>query len=337
MTQGFTKDFIIQHEQISMMRVLFIMFLSALILPFDSDGQSPTRKELIIFHAGSLSVPLKQIAKEYEKRNPNTKIYLESAGSLVCARKVTELKKPCDIIASSDYFVINELLIPDYASWSIRFATNEIVIAYQEKSKYSKDINAENWMDILQKKDVIYSRSDPDSDPCGYRTIFTFLLAEKKYQKPGLTTKMLSKNKEYIRPKEVDLVALLESNVIDYMFQYKSVAIQHGFKYIELPKEINLSDPLKNDIYSSVSTEVADNRPGTKMKVTGDYINYSLTILDNAPEKEEAVNFVDFLLSQDGMNIFRTNGQEPLVPLVADPVMKLPPALLKYFARANKK
>jgi molybdate/tungstate transport system substrate-binding protein len=319
------------------MRVLFIMFLSALILPFDSDGQSPTRKELIIFHAGSLSVPLKQIAKEYEKRNPNTKIYLESAGSLVCARKVTELKKPCDIIASSDYFVINELLIPDYASWSIRFATNEIVIAYQEKSKYSKDINAENWMDILQKKDVIYSRSDPDSDPCGYRTIFTFLLAEKKYQKPGLTTKMLSKNKEYIRPKEVDLVALLESNVIDYMFQYKSVAIQHGFKYIELPKEINLSDPLKNDIYSSVSTEVADNRPGTKMKVTGDYINYSLTILDNAPEKEEAVNFVDFLLSQDGMNIFRTNGQEPLVPLVADPVMKLPPALLKYFARANKK
>lgn len=337
MTQGFTKDFIIQLEQISMMRVLFIMFLSALILPFDSDGQSPTRKELIIFHAGSLSVPLKQIAKEYEKRNPNTKIYLESAGSLVCARKVTELKKPCDIIASSDYFVINELLIPDYASWSIRFATNEIVIAYQEKSKYSKDINAENWMDILQKKDVIYSRSDPDSDPCGYRTIFTFLLAEKKYQKPGLTTKMLSKNKEYIRPKEVDLVALLESNVIDYMFQYKSVAIQHGFKYIELPKEINLSDPLKNDIYSSVSTEVADNRPGTKMKVTGDYINYSLTILDNAPEKEEAVNFVDFLLSQDGMNIFRTNGQEPLVPLVADPVMKLPPALLKYFARANKK
>jgi len=99
------------------------------------------------------------------KKNPGTKIYLESAGSLVCARKVTELKKPCDIIASSDYFVINELLIPDYASWSIRFATNEIVIAYLEKSKYSEEINSDNWMDILQRKDVIYSRSDPDSDP----------------------------------------------------------------------------------------------------------------------------------------------------------------------------
>jgi molybdate/tungstate transport system substrate-binding protein len=293
-------------------------------------------KELIIFHAGSLSVPMKQIAQEYEKRNPDTKIFLESSGSLVCARKVTELKKPCDIIASSDYFVINELLIPDYASWSIRFATNEIVIAYHEKSRYSKEINVDNWMSVLQKKDVVYSRSDPDSDPCGYRTVFTFKLAEKYYGKKGLTDRMLSKNKDYVRPKEVDLVALLESNAIDYMFQYKSVAIQHGFKYIELPGEINLSDPTKNIIYSGVSTEVSGNKPGTKMKVVGDYINYSLTILDKAPQKELAVKFIDFLLSPVGSDIFKRNGQEPLVPLIAEPVMKLPPELLKYFAKANK-
>jgi molybdate/tungstate transport system substrate-binding protein len=293
-------------------------------------------KELIIFHAGSLAVPMKQIAQEYEKRNPDTKIYLESSGSLVCARKVTELKKPCDIVASSDYFVINELLIPAYASWSIRFATNEIVIAYHEKSRHSKEINADNWMDVLLKNDIIYSRADPDSDPCGYRTVFTFMLAEKHYNKKGLKEKLLSKNKDYIRPKEVDLVALLESNAIDYMFQYKSVAIQHGFKYIELPKEVNLSDPSKNNIYSGVSTEVTGNKPGTKMKVTGDYINYSLTILNNAPQKELAVKFIDFLLSSEGSDIFRKNGQEPLVPLIADPVMKLPHDLLKYFAKVNK-
>ncbi len=319
------------------MRILIIMLLAILLRPSNSSVQSPAQhKELIIFHAGSLSVPIKQIAQEYEKRNPGTKIYLESSGSLVCARKVTELKKPCDIVASADYFIINELLIPDYASWSIRFATNEIVIAYQEKSKYSREINSDNWMDILQRKDVIYSRSDPDSDPCGYRTVFTYKLAEKYYKKPGLAEKMSSKNREYIRPKEVDLVALLESNAIDYMFQYKSVAIQHGLKFIELPKEINLSDPSKNDLYSSVSTYVDGSKPGIKMKVTGDYINYSITILDNAPQKEEAVNFIDFMLSPEGMGIFRKNGQKPLVPLIAEPVMKLPPKLLKYFAKANK-
>jgi molybdate/tungstate transport system substrate-binding protein len=118
------------------------------------------------------------------------------------------------------------------------------------------------------------------------------------------------------------------------MIQYKSVAIQHGFKYIELPKEINLSDPSKSNTYSSVYTEVAGNKPGIKMKVSGDYINYSITVLDNAPQKDEAVSFIDFLLSHDGLSIFKKNGQEPLVPLIAEPVMKLPPQLLKYFSRA---
>ena len=319
------------------MRIFIVLVLTLILLPMDSMSQSLSQhKELIIFHAGSLAVPMKQVAREYEKRNPGTKIYLESAGSLVCARKITELKKPCDILASSDYFVINELLIPDYASWSIRFATNEIVIAYLEKSKYSNEINAENWMDILQRKDVIYSRSDPDSDPCGYRTVFTFMLAEKYYGKNKLAEKMEAKNRDYIRPKEVDLVALLESNTIDYMFQYKSVALQHGLKYIEMPKEINLSDPSKNDIYSSVSTEVAGSKPGIKMKVTGDYINYSITVIDKAPQKEEAVNFLEFLLSPTGMEIFKNNGQEPIIPFTTEQLGKLPMKLLKYLKKPEK-
>jgi molybdate/tungstate transport system substrate-binding protein len=318
------------------MKLLIAMILTTIFLPSEAESQSRgIKKELIIFHAGSLSVPLKEVAQEYEKRNPDTRIFLESAGSLVCARKVTELKKPCDILASADYFVVNELLIPDYASWGIRFATNEIVVAYHEKSKYAAEINQDNWYEILQRKDVIYSRSDPDADPCGYRTVFTLMLAEKYYKKPGLVDRMTAKNKNYIRPKEVDLVALIESNVIDYMFQYKSVAIQHGLKFVQLPDDINLSDPSKNDHYSSVSTEVAGNKPGKKMRITGDYINYSVTVLDKAPQKKEAIKFVEFMLSQDALDIFKKNGQEPLVPLKAEPVMKLPPELLKYFMKAR--
>jgi molybdate/tungstate transport system substrate-binding protein len=309
---------------------IFFAIIVASVIAGCSSTKPAKKKEIIIFHAGSLSVPFKKIAEVYEKTHPDIRILLESAGSLVCARKITELKKPCDIIASSDYFVINELLIPEYTNWSIRFATNEIVIAGNEKSKYFSELNSGNWMDVLQKKDVIYSRSDPDSDPCGYRTVFTFMLAEKYYSKPGLTEKMVTKNREYIRPKEVDLVALLESNAIDYMFQYKSVAIQHGLKYIILPKEINLSDPAKNSIYSSVSIDVAGSKPGTKMKVTGEYINYSITVLNGAPQKEEAVNFLEFLLSPEGMNIFKENGQEPIIPFSTEQPEVVPAKLLKH-------
>ena len=313
------------------MRKLFFLILFCItVLAGCKNRDSGKIKEVIVFHAGSLSVPFKQVAAAYEKKNPGTKILLESAGSLVCARKVTELKKPCDIIASSDYFVINQLLIPEYTRWSIRFATNEIVIAGHDKSKYINELNSGNWMDILQRDDVIYGRSDPDSDPCGYRTIFTFMLAEKYYSKPGLTEKMVSKNKEYIRPKEVDLVALLEANAIDYMFQYKSVAIQHRMKFVSLPVEINLSDPFKNDIYSSVNLDIAGSKPGSKMKVTGDYINYSITVLDKAPQKEEAINFLEFLLSSEGMKIFKDNGQEPIIPFSTEQPEVIPQKLLKH-------
>ncbi len=158
----------------------------------------------------------------------------------------------------------------------------------------------------------------------------TFKLAEKYYDRAGMAQKLISKDKEYIRPKEVDLVALLEANAIDYMFQYKSVAIQHNLKYIELPKEINLSDPSKNELYKSVSVDIAGRTPGSKIKVTGDYINYSVTILDNAPDKNEAIDFLAFMISPEGLNIFRKNGQEPLVPLLSDQSGKLPEKILTY-------
>ena len=299
-----------------------------------SHGNRP--KEIIIFHAGSLSVPFNQLKNEYEKMHPDIKILLEPAGSLVCARKITELKKPCDIIASADYYVINALLIPEYTKWSVRFATNEIVIAYSDKSKYASEINQDNWTDILLRDDVIYSRSDPDADPCGYRSVFAIMLAEKFYGKQNLAEKMLAKNRDFIRPKEVDLVALIESNACDYMFQYKSVAIQHGLKYLELPSDVNLSDPGKADLYKSVSLEVTGNKPETKIKMSGDYINYSMTVLDSAPRKNEAIDFMCFILSEGGLDIIRKNGQNPIVPFSTDQPDLLPSKLTRYMSTGKK-
>jgi molybdate/tungstate transport system substrate-binding protein len=318
-----------------MKHISILFILSLLLFAGCANSNHGKPKEIIVFHAGSLSVPLNQLREEYEKLHPDIKILLEPAGSLVCARKITELKRPCDIIVSADYFVINELIIPDYAKWSIRFATNEIVIAYSDKSKYSSEINMDNWTDILLRDDVIYSRSDPDADPCGYRAVFTIMLMEKLHGKQGLTEKMLSKNRDFIRPKEVDLVALIEANAIDYMFQYKSVAIQHGLKYLELPDDVNLAVPEKSQIYQSVSLDVAGQKPGTKMKVNGDYINYSFTVLDSAPAKKEAVDFACFLLSEKGFEIFRRNGQNPIRPFSTDQPDQLPAKLSEYLQGKN--
>ena len=311
------------------MKQFFMMFLISVLAVTGCRNNSRTR-QIIIFHAGSLSVPFKQLSDEYEKRNPGIRILLEPAGSLVCARKITELKKPCDIIASADYLVIDELIVPEYASWSIRFATNELVIAFQEKSKYSSEIDSSNWMDILLRDDVTYARSDPDSDPCGYRSVLAFKLAEKYYDMEGLEARLTSKDRDYIRPKEVDLVALVEANAADYMFQYKSVAIQHNLKYIELPDYINLGNPSLNDYYHSVSLDVKGNSPDSKIRVFGDYINYSLSVLTDAVSKSEAIDFVSLILSSEGQEIIRKCGQDPIVPFSTEQPEMIPEKLKKY-------
>lgn len=310
------------------MKQLFIFILLLITLAGCEMKTGDKKNEIIIFHAGSLSVPFRAIADAYEEKHPGTRILLEPAGSLVCARKVTELKKPCDIVASADYFVINELLIPDNASWGIRFATNEIVIAFQDKSRYASVIDSSNWMDILARRNVTFARSDPDSDPCGYRSVITLKLAEKYYGMPGLTDRLTSKNWEFIRPKEVDLVALVESNAVDYMFTYRSVAFQHDLRYIELPAALSLGDPDRNDFYNTVSVEVAGKSPGSRITINGECINYSLTVINNAVNKEGAIDFVSFLLGSEGMDIIRKNGQDPIIPFISEHRNLIPDKLL---------
>lgn len=289
-------------------------------------------KKLIIFHAGSLSVPVRRLAEAFEKANPGVTILTESAGSLHSARKITELGKPCDILLSADHFVVSSMLIPRFATWNIRFATNEIVVAYRPESKYSSVFRSDNWADILLKDDVIIGRADPDADPCGYRTVFAARLAESWYGRPGLADSLLGKDKDYIRPKEVDLVALAETGVIDYMFQYKSVAIQHGLLYLELPDEINLSSPGLKEQYAGVFYMIPGEEPGLRTEVRGDYISYSGTVMNGAPQKELAMQFFAFMLSDDGKRIFSECGQEPIMPAVADDPAVVPVQLMDYIS-----
>lgn len=318
-----------------MKHLLLLLSVSTAFVGGCRNTPASKQKEVIIFHAGSLSVPFKELGDLYEKRNPGTRILREPAGSLVCARKITELKMPCDIIASADYTVINQLLIPDYTTWSVRFATNAIVIAFQEKSKYSSEIDSLNWPDILLRNDVSYARSDPDSDPCGYRSIMTFQLAEKYYGRPGLAARLEEKDRDFIRPKEVDLVALVESNAVDYMFQYRSVAIQHNLKYIELPDDINLGNPEKESVYQSVSVDVTGNTPGSTVTMKGDYINYGLSVLTQAQNKKGAEDFVSFLLSEEGRNVFLKDGQKPIYPPISDQPEMVPGPIRKLLGTAK--
>jgi molybdate/tungstate transport system substrate-binding protein len=287
--------------------------------------------DLIIFHAGSLSVPFQKIARAFEQEYPGTHVLLEAAGSVDCARKITDLHKPCDLMASSDYSVITKFLIPDHASWYLPFAGNEMVIAFTGKSKNSDVISKDNWVDILMQDDVHFGRSDPNADPCGYRTLILLQLAGNYYGIHDLGSILASKDVKYIRPKEVDLLAMLELHETDYIFIYRSVAIQHNLRYLELPDEINLKDMKRDEQYRKATVKIQGSSPNNFIEVHGEAITYAITQPDNAPNPAVARAFLHFLLDHSrGMKILEECGHNSLIPLPIKNGLFLPDDLLKY-------
>lgn len=293
--------------------------------------------DLIIFHAGSLSVPMKEITTAFKKENPDVNIMMEAAGSVECARKITELNKPCDIMASADYTVIDKLLIPNFADWNIKFASNEMAIVFTEKSRKNKEINKDNWYKIMLDKSIQIGRADPNADPCGYRAVMVSKLAEIFYKQKGLSEQLLNKDKNNIRPKETDLLALLETGNVDYIFLYRSVAEQHKLNFIVLPDEVNLKNVKFSELYNSVSVEINGKTPTEKISQKGEPMVYGVTIPKNSPNKVVAMAFIKFLLTKEkGVAIIQKLGQPSVIPSVTSSYDKIPDEL-KTFASKPKK
>lgn len=294
------------------------------------DGPSGGEQKLTVFHAGSLSVPFKQIAEAFEKANPGIDVQLEAAGSRTCARKISDLGRRAEVMGSADYTVINNLLIPEHASWNVRFAANEMTIVYTQHSDHGDELTAENWHEILMRPDVAFGRADPNSDPCGYRSVLTMKLAEKYYGEEGLAERMLRKDTKYIRPKETDLLALLETGTLDYIFLYRSVARQHGLKYLLLPDDINLKKEEFADAYAKATVEISGKEPGTTITKRGAPMVYGITVPNNAPHPKLGRKFVQFVLSEKGMAIMERNGQPSVLPAPSETYDQIPQSLKKY-------
>ena len=321
-------------------KVISVLLVLALVLGLGAainrwrlvTGSEGGLDRLIIFHAGSLALPFKQICEEFKKQHPSLRIVREIAGSRECARKITDLAKPCDVMVSADYAVIETLLIPDHADWNIRFAANEMVIAFREDSRGAEVIDKDNWHEILIRDNVTFGRSDPNLDPAGYRTVLTAMLAERFYGKPGLADKLLAKDVKYIHPMSADLLALLEVGELDYLFTYRSVAEQHKLAFIVLPDEINFKKPEFSKYYRSASIRLIGRKRGTFITRAGEPIIYGVTMPNNAPNPELALDFLAFLLDADGGGaILQRNGQSSVVPSPTDTFDNLPESL-KMFA-----
>ena len=275
---------------------------------------------------------------------------LEPGGSVTRVQKITELAEECDVLASADYTLIPSMMMTsdsNYTGWYIIFAVNRMTIAYTDNSRYADEINSTNWYQILRRSDVKWGFSNPNMDPCGYRSPMVIQLAEFEYGDDMIFEDLIEANSDItvseadgvftidtnmtglnpnteklmIKEKSVDLLAFVQQGGLDYAFEYSSVAKQHGLRFLELPESIDLSSEDYKDIYKKVKV-----RKTTTIS-TGKPIVYGLTIPNNAPNSTLAAEFVEYIINEFGQSVLIDNAQPPVVPAITDDVDKIPESL----------
>ena len=313
-----------------------------------------------ILCAGSLMVPFYEIEKEFEAQHPDVDVLIEGHGSIQVIRHVTELYEEADVLTVADHSLIPMMMyniqVPDttenYADWYIEFATNSLGLAYTPRSQYADEIDSTNWYEIVSRPDVKVGISDPRFDSCGYRTLMVCQLAELYYDdetimegitggfSPPVTVdedngaytisvpELVAPRKATLRGSSVRLLAILESGDIDYAFMYQSMAEQYGLEFIELPSEINLGSDAHKELAEELKVTLSFQRfASVNPEFSCQPIVYGITIPQNAPHPELAVEFVKFVMGPDGQRILQDNHQPSIVPLRIDNPDNLPNGL----------
>jgi molybdate/tungstate transport system substrate-binding protein len=307
---------------------------------------------LKVFCAGSLTLPFEDIEAQFEADHQDVNVEIEPSGSVVAIQKIIEVGKAADVLASADYTLIPKMMMAlnsNYSDWHVKFAKNKMTIAYTDNSKYADEINSTNWHQILRRGDVKWGFSNPNMDPCGYRSPIVIQLAEFEYDDDMIFEDLIEANSDIavsetdgiytidtnmtdlnptdrlmIRDKSVELVTFVQAGGLDYAFEYSSVAKQHELEFLELPESIDLSSDDHKDTYKKVkvrkTTEVSAGKP----------IVYGLTIPNNAPNPTLAEEFVKYVINDFGQSVLCDNAQPPIVPAIANDIDKIPESLKPY-------
>jgi len=336
-------------------RVLALVFSS--LLAGSADAQQPCpagTPQLIIYHAGSLSAAFAAMEKLFEEQTGVCVVDV-AGGSVDAARRVTAGRQPCDIYASADYQVIDRMLKPaHYADYSILFAEGAMVLAYRTNSKNAATIAtadstfsppsvipdaAPDWYAQLTQPGVAIAGSHPFLDPGGYRADLIFQLAQRHYDVPNLYNTMLA---HYSISKAADALG----KTFDYQFTYEHSAVAAyqadttgTYRYVRLPDDVSLGLSGLNKRYAERSITIPGLQLSTTaptVRIPATRVTWGLTVMKAAPNRDNALAFLQLLFSSEGVAMQTAAGPTPISPpIVGRQDYAHLPASLKAIVRAQ--
>lgn len=318
-------------------------------------------QQLIIFRAGSLTRAFRPLITAFTCRT-GIQVKDVAMGSVDAGRQITAGGQACDLYAPADYLDIDLFMKPaGYANFNIVFAHGRMVLAYSASSLAAKKLPpiaeagsrpfhppdsipkaSTKWYEILKMPGVAVGGGNPFLDPGAYRAPMIFQLAESYYRVPNLYNDML----EHQMIPGADSGAVIGKH-FEFQFTYEhnaraTAATNPDYQYVELPDEINLSDPARGAYYRQNAVVVLPGlgTPGSArtIAVPGARVAWGITLMKDAPNKENAINFLQMLLSHDGTALLDENGPAPVSPaLVSPPDFRKLPESLRSLVRTTAK
>jgi molybdate/tungstate transport system substrate-binding protein len=298
----------------------------------------PSNQQLIIYRAGSLTGAFKPLEESFTCQT-GIQVKDMAMGSVDAGRQITAGGHACDLYAPADYLDIDLFMKPaGFANFNIVFAQGKIVLAYSASSVAKKKLppiaepNAvpfnppdsipyasTKWYEILTMPGVAIGSGNPFLDPGAYRADLIFQLAQEYYKVSNLYNNML---KHLVMPGGDHSVSALGKQY-DFQLIYEHSArvmakTNPDLRYVNLPDEINLSDPAKNSYYRKHAVIVLPGlgtpESSKDVKVPAIRVAWGITLLNGAPNRENAIKFLQLLLSPTGTAMLRDNGPAPISP-----------------------
>jgi molybdate/tungstate transport system substrate-binding protein len=234
------------------------------------------------------------------------RIELTRAPSIALVNRIISGELRPDVYISSDANQMKLLfgsVENERARWYMTILRSRTALLYSPRSRFADEFEAARtnrlpWYEVLLRPDVVLKRPDPTVDSGGYRAIFLFELAEKLYRIPGLKQRIIgadnNESQYFDRTKDYPL---LRNGSIDATVQFVTNALVGGVPYIDLPEEVDQSDPALADWYATVSYT---NPRGQNFQ--GATASYGVTIPSAAENAVGAEAFVRFLLLEASLN-----------------------------------
>ncbi|HLZ07665.1 MAG TPA: extracellular solute-binding protein, partial [Chloroflexota bacterium] len=255
----------------------------------------------------------------------------QGAGSVALANLIKGKARTPDIFISADP-TVNTLLQGDangnYVSWWVPFARTTLVIAWSPQSRFASDFQdakaaKRTWESVLEEPGPRLGRTDPATDPKGYRTIWLFQLDAARTGDQSEVQKILGSNDNpaQIFPEE-QLVARLQGGQLDAGVFYQIEAVEANLPYLDLPAEINQGDPAQSARYATMTYT---DQTGKTYK--GSPILYTVTIPSTSHNLPGAESFVQFLFSENGQTLLTNEGLLSTPPVVAGDFSAVPSVL----------